>query len=508
MFNQLKRLGAETAIYGISTVIGRFLNFLLIPFYTNVLAPGDYGIIAYVYSLIAFANVIYSYGLESAYFKYSATLEIGTREQNFTTPFISLFTTSVFFSIFISVFAVPIGDALAVPGSFGSILYWSAGILALDGITIIPFASLRMEHKAKQFALIKFLSILINVVLNLLLLLVFRMGVTGVFISGFIASASSLIMLLPTIFRHFSPGFNAPLWKELLRFGLPYIPSGLAAMAIQVIDRPILRALTDDATVGIYQANYRLGIFMMLIVSMYEYAWRPFYFSTAKDPNAKQIFARVLTYLILLMGFVFLALTFFIDDIAKFSLFGRHIIGPGYWGGLGIVPIVLLGYLFLGISTNFSAGIYIEKKTYYTPFITIAGALVNIIVNFLLIPQYGMYGAAWATLAAYAVMALVTYLIVRTIYPVRYEWDRMLKIAGGTALCIILYYSIPINIFSSNIVSFGWRILLLILFVTVILFLKFFKGEESQFLKDLIWKSRGIKSSDGQDQGPGYNNKE
>ncbi len=503
MFSQLKRLGAETAIYGISTVLGRFLNFLLIPFYTNVLAPGDYGIIAYVYSLIAFANVIYSYGLESAYFKYSSTLEIGTSEQNFTTPFISLFTTSVFFSVFISVFAVPIGDAIAVPGSYGSILYWSAGILALDGITIIPFASLRMEHRAKLFAAIKFLSILINVVLNLLLLLVFRMGVTGVFISGFIASASSLIMLLPTIFRHFSPGFNAPLWKELLRFGLPYIPSGLAAMAIQVIDRPILRALTDDATVGIYQANYRLGIFMMLIVSMYEYAWRPFYFSTAKDPNAKQIFARVLTYLILLMGFVFLALTFFIDDIAKFSLFGRHIIGPGYWGGLGIVPIVLLGYLFLGISTNFSAGIYIEKKTYCTPFITIAGALINIIVNILLIPQYGMYGAAWATLAAYAVMALVTYLIVRTIYPVRYEWDRMLKIAGGVSLSLVLYYIIPVGNISSPLISFGWRILLLAVFAGAIYVLRFFKREEARIINDIIGRLRVVKSGGGQDQEPG-----
>jgi O-antigen/teichoic acid export membrane protein len=492
MLNQLKRLGTETAIYGISTVLGRFLNFLLVPFYTNVLAPGEYGIIAYAYSLIAFANVIYSYGMESAYFKYSSTLELGTQKQNFTTPFISLFTTSILFSLFITAFARPIGDAIAVPVSYKSILYWSAGILALDGVAIIPFASLRMEHKAKLFASIKFISIFINVLLNILLLLVFRMGVEGVFISGIIASASSLIMLIPTIVKNFSPGINTPLLKALLRFGLPYIPSGLAAMAIQVIDRPILRALTDDATVGIYQANYRLGIFMMLIVSMYEYAWRPFYFSTAKDPNAKQIFARVLTYLILFMAFIFLVLTFFINDIAKLSIFGRHIIGPGYWSGLGIVPIVLLGYLFLGISTNFSAGIFIEKKTQYTPFITVTGALVNIIVNFILIPLYGMYGAAWATLVAYAVMALVSYLFVRNIYPVRYEWERILKIAIGTILSVILFYCIPVDTVSSPIISFGWRILLLAVFTGAIYFFKFFKREEAQVIRDILAKTRSL----------------
>jgi O-antigen/teichoic acid export membrane protein len=446
--------------------------------------------------------VIYSYGLESAYFKYSATLEIGTKQQNFTTPFISLFSTSIFFSLFISAFALPIGGALAVPVSYGSIIYWSAAMLALDGIAIIPFASLRMEHKAGLFASIKFLSIFINVVLNLVLLLVFRMGVEGVFISGTIASASALIMLLPIIFKNIVPGINAPLLKELLRFGLPYIPSGLAAMAIQVIDRPILRALTDEATVGIYQANYRLGIFMMLIVSMYEYAWRPFYFSTAKDPNAKQIFARVLTYLVLFMAFVFLVLTYFIDDIAKMSLFGRHIIGPGYWSGLGIVPIVLLGYLFLGISTNFSAGIYIEKKTQYTPFITITGALVNIIVNFLLIPKYGMFGAAWATLAAYAVMALVSYLFVRNIYPINYEWNRIFKIAVGTLLCVCLYYVISVDSTSFPVLSFGWRILLLVVFAGVMYFSKFFKREEAHAIRDVIMKARRMNSRRNNEHGP------
>jgi O-antigen/teichoic acid export membrane protein len=498
MIQQLKRLGTDTAIYGVSTIIGRFLNFLLVPFYTNVLLPGDYGIVAYVYSIIAFINVIYSYGMESAYFKYSSTLEIGTPKQNFSTPFLSLFGTSIIFSFIIVILGSPIAGILNLPGQFESVILYAVLILAFDAIAIIPFAALRMEHKAKVFATIKFLNIVINVGMNLVLLLVFRMGVMGVFISGVVASVLTVVMLLPTVFRYLTTEFNMPLWKALMKFGLPYVPSGLAAMAIQVIDRPILRALTDDATVGIYQANYRLGIFMMLVVSMYDYAWRPFYFSMAKEANAKEIFARVLTYLVLFMSAIFLVLTFFIGDIAKLSIFGRHIIGPSYWSGLNIVPIVLLGYVFLGISTNLSAGIYIEKKTRYTPFVTGVGAVVNVAANFFLIPPFGMLGAAWATLIAYLIMALTMYFVVQRIYPVKYEFSRLLKIGGAVAMVIILYYFIPVNVLSgSTAIVFLWKIFLIVLFLLLMYVMKFFKGSEISVMRGLM----KLKSSTESDRG-------
>lgn len=488
MFQQIKRLGTETAIYGISTILGRFLNFLLVPFYTNVLAPGDYGIVAYVYSLIAFINVIYSYGMESAYFKYSSTLEIGTTKQNFSTPFISLFGTSAIFSILLMILASPIARMINVPIDYESILLYTVGILAFDAIAIIPFAALRMEHKAKLFATIKFFNIVINVGMNLILLLVFRMGVIGVFISGLTASVLTVAMLLPTISRYLTKEFHLPLWEALMKFGLPYIPSGLAAMTIQVIDRPILRALTDDATVGIYQANYRLGIFMMLIVSMYDYAWRPFYFSTAKETNAKEIFARALTYLVLFMSAVFLVMTFFIGDIAKISIFGTHIIGSSYWSGLSIVPIVLLGYVFLGISTNLSAGIFIEKKTKYSPLITGVGAVVNVVANFLLIPPFGMLGAAWATFIAYFVMTVTMYFVVQRIYPVKYEISRLWKIGGALTAIIALYYFIPVEKLSdSMMIVILWKIFLIVLFLMLMWLMKFFKAGEISVIKKL-WK--------------------
>jgi len=492
MFAQIKRLGTETAIYGISTILGRFLNFLLVPFYTNVFAAGEYGIVAYVYSLIAFVTVVYSYGLESAYFKYSSTLEVGTPKQNFSTPFISLIGSSLVFSIVLTLCAGSLAGLMNIPVEHHSILLYAIWILALDALAIIPFAALRMEHKSKTFATIKFLNIVINVVMNLVLLLKFRMGIEGVFISGFIASLATLFMLLPTIMRHFAPSFHRDLWKALLRFGLPYIPAGLAAMAVQVIDRPILRALTNDATVGIYQANYRLGIFMMLIVSMYDYAWRPFYFGVAKEGNAKEIFSRVLTYLIVFMSAIFLLLTFFIEDVAKISLFGRHLIGPAYWGGFEIVPVVLAGYVFLGIHTNLSAGIYIEKKTQYAAPVTFIGALVNVAANYLLIPSMGMMGAAWATFLAYLCMAIAMYVVVRRIYPIKYEFRRIGKVAIAVGIVLIIYYFPPaemINYFSSvtRLVS---KLVLFGLFLLLMYWMKFFSSGELSRLKQIVIRER------------------
>lgn len=490
LFAHIKRLGADTAIYGISTIVGRFLTFLLVPFYTNVLLPGEYGIVSYVYSLIAIVNVIYSYGMESSYFKYSSTLEIGTEKQNFTTPFLSVLGTSAAFSFLIIAAAHHILHLINVSESYLSIIYYTAGILAFDAIAIIPFASLRMERKAKQFAALKLLNIIINVVLNVYLLVFLRMGITGIFISGFVASAGTFLFLLPTVLKHFSFPPSGALYKALLRYGVPYIPAGLATMAIQVIDRPILRAFTNDAVVGIYQANYRLGIFMMLIVSMYDYAWRPFYFSIVKEPNAKEIFSRVLTYLVLFMAVVFLVLTFFVDDIVKFRIFGRYLIHPNYWGGLNIVPIVLLGYLFLGVSTNLTAGIYIEKRTKLLSINTFVGAAVNIVGNYFLIPLYGMTGAAWATFLAYFAMALVVYIIVQRIYPVSYELWRLFKIAIAAGGVTALYYIVLPHWekMHAGILVAIIKLGLVIVFFFLMYIMRFFEKEEMAKLRGFVGK--------------------
>lgn len=481
MLANIKRLGTETAVYGVSTIVGRFLNFLLVPFYTNVLVPGEYGIVTYLFSLIAFMNVIYGYGMESAYFRYSSTNEIGTKEQNFSTPFISLFVTSALFSLLLLFSSYSIVDVLELAPQHTPLIHYASWILFFDTLAIIPFACLRMERKAPLFAGIKLLNIVLNVGANGIFLLVYRMGIEGIFISNLLASAVTLFLLAPTIQRHFTTDFSRQLYRALLKFGLPYIPAGLAAMMIQVVDRPILRMLTDDATVGIYQANYRLGVFMMLVVQMYDYAWRPFFLSHAREPDAKEMFARVLTYFVLVMSIVFLLLTFFLPDLVRISIFGRHIIHPAYWSALGIVPIVLGGYIFLGIATNMIAGIYIEKKTHYLPFITFVGAAVNVGGNFLLIPEFGPYGAAWSTFLSYFAMALMQYVMVQRIYPIAYEWKRLAKIAASGGIVLTLYFTIPVDE-----VRLLWKFGLFLLFCVAMYVTKFLDRDEFITLRHLF----------------------
>ena len=481
MLHKLKRLFADTAIYGISTILGRFLNFLLVPFYTHVLLPGEYGIVAYVYSFIAFINVLYAYGMESAYFKYSSTLEVGTARDNFTTPFLSLLVTSALFSGIILLFTPGLAHLAGLPPNSSVVVTYTAWILFFDTIALVPFASLRMEGKAKRFAILKFTNITINVGANLVLLLIFRAGVEGIFLSGLIASAATAVMLLPTVVRHFTPHFSKHLYRELLRFGLPYIPAGLAAMMIQVVDRPILKLLTNDDTVGIYQANYRLGIFMMLMVSMFDYAWRPFFLTNASAPGAKQLFSRVLTYFVLAMAAVFLVLSFFLPDLIQMRIFGKHLIAPDYWGGMAIIPVVLLAYVFLGIYNNLMAGIYIEKKTNYLPAITMAGALTNVVANFALIPAMGMMGAAIATFLSYAFMAIILYVVVQRVYPVKYEWGRIGKIAAAAVVVYLLSLARPM---ASP--SLLWQSALLVLFGLLMYWMKFFVPAELAWAKKLM----------------------
>ena len=275
---------------------------------------------------------------------------------------------------------------------------------------------------------------------------------------------------------------------SMLRFSLPTVPAGLALMALQVVDRPILKALTDDATVGVYQANYRLGIFMMIAVSIYDYAWRPFFFSRASDPDAKKIFSRVMTYLVLGLSALFLAFVFFIPDVARFEIAGHHFIHPRYWEGLGIVPVIMAGYFFLGISTNLSAGIYIEKKTKYLPVVHIAGAAFNIALNYLMIPRFGIAGAAWATFLAYFAMAGILYLVTRRVYPVDYEWERIMKISAVAGGLLVTHYFLPVG---SSLLSLAAKGLLLAAFPVILFLLGLFHADEIAAVRRLLGLAPG-----------------
>lgn len=461
MFNKLKELGKDTAIYGISTMVGRFLNFILVPFYTNIFAPQEYGIVILLYSYIAILNIVFIYGMDAAFLKFAAFKDIGDEKDNFSTPYISVLLTSILFTGLICLLNNFIGRGIGVSENHFSLIVLSSLIIFFDANAAIPFLKLRLQREAKKFSLFKILNISTNIALNVYLIIVLKWGIEAIFISNLAASVFTLILVSPTIKKYFKLSFHVQLFKRLIKFGLPYLPAGFAVMAVQVIDVPILEKLTDFKTVGIYKANYKLGIFMMLFVNMFQYAWQPFFLQNAREENAKQMFSKVLTYFAVVGSFLFVALSLFIADIVKINFGGFSIIGSEYWGGLNIVPIILLGYLFNGFFVVFSAGIYIEEKSIYAPIVAGFGALINIAANILLIPVLNITGAALATLASYFVMAVGYFIVTQKYYRIEYEYKKLFRLAVYLTICASLYFYYE----SINILNWGTKLMILVFFV-------------------------------------------
>jgi O-antigen/teichoic acid export membrane protein len=418
MLDKLKSLSKDTLTYGVSTMVSRFLNFILVPFYTNFLPPEEYGIVANVFAYIAILNVLFSIGMESGYFKFASTLEVGNKKQNFSHPFIAVFFNALILSSIIFLFPGVFEPIFQTGETHLVLIKYVALILFFDAIVLVPFAYLRLNNKAKVFAIYKVINVVINVVMNLVLIIGFNMGIEAILVSNVIASFATFILLLPLILKNLEFSFNKELFSELVRFSLPYIPAGISANIIQVINRPLLLYLTDDRITGIFTANYKLGIIMMLFVTIFDFAWRPFFLNNAKDPNAKQLFAKVMTLFIAAGGLICIATSSFLPEIIR-------IFGEEYREGYYVVPFVLLAYLFNGIYVNLMPGIYFEKKTKYLPLITGISAAVNIGANFALIPSFGMLGAALATLLSYIAMAAGIYITAQKFYPIRYEYGKI-----------------------------------------------------------------------------------
>lgn len=425
MFGDLKRLGRETLVYGFSTVVGRLLNFFLLPFYTHTLAPPQLGVVAALFSYIAFLNVVYAYGMDFAFMREASVEQPQRKNAAFSTAFWSIAVTSLFFSALLHRAADFLGPSIGLAPELSAVVGYSAWILALDAMALVPFAELRLSHRAGAYAGIKIANIVITLLLNYLFLAKLKMGVRGVFLANLAASSATLTMLSPVIARKLGAAFDRGIWRSLVGFGLPLVPAGLASMMVQVVDRPIVLAIAGAQAAGIYQANYKLGIFMMLVVSMFDMAWRPFFLQKAQDPDLKEVLARVLTYFAAGGALIVLAVSLFISDIAAFPVLGRPLIHPAYWPGLTIVPVVLLGYLFNGLYVNFLAPVYLAKRSGLVVYATAAGAAVNVIANLVLIPRISIMGAAVATLLAYVAMAGVLHQLARRVFPIPYEYGRL-----------------------------------------------------------------------------------
>jgi O-antigen/teichoic acid export membrane protein len=447
--NPIRQLFGQTAIYGMGTVVPRLLNYIVLtPFFTRVFQLGEYGIVTELYAYIVFLMVILTYGMETGYFRYAEKHK--DPEEVFTTSLVSLFITSTLFIATVSVFSREIANVLGYRENREYFIMIGI-IVGVDAFTAIPFARLRQKNKAAKFALIKIISVIINVTLNFLFLYFIpkydlnekykfiagiyseNIGVGYVFVSNMVASLITLLLLLDEILR-VKIKFNKKLWKELIYYSLPLLVAGLAGTINEALDRVMLKHLIPEnlhplEQLGIYGANFKIAVLMQLFIQMFRFAAEPFYFSRAKEKDAASLFGDVLKYFVIICMIIFLMVTLYIDIF-------KHFIGRDFYGGLNIVPVILYAIFLLGVFFNLSMWYKLKNLTRYGAAITIGGAMITVVINWIFIPKYGYLASAWAHFTCYAAMVIVSYFLGQHFYRIRYD------------IKAILFYAIlPVMIF-------------------------------------------------------------
>lgn len=465
MHSKIRSLASDTLVYGVSTVVGRFLTFLLTPLYTNYLTAGEIGDVAAIYAMIAFVNILYSLGLEPAFMRYWERDNPDRSNHVFTVAFGTIVVVGLVVSALTMVFAGPIAGSavLQLDGSGGSIVATAALIPLFDALVLIPFARLRMQRRSRTFALYRLAAIVVNVALNALLVVVLDLHLMGVVWSGVLSSAATFLLFIPSVVSSVRTGLEGGLrraqrtLRELLHFGLPTVPASFSSIMVQVADRPLLLMLTSSAMVGMYQTNFRLAIPLMMFITVFEYAWKPFYLQHHTDDDAQTLFARVLILFTTVCGMLFLTTALLMPYVVQLPFIGGRFINPAYWSGMSIIPIVMFAYFFNGIFINLAAGLHITKRTGGLPIATGAAALVNVVATYVLVPPLGIDGAAWAKVAAYVVSVAVLWWFVQRVYPMRYDWTRVALVVGATAAIYLAVLYVTPDPFTAG--GIGTRVL-------------------------------------------------
>jgi O-antigen/teichoic acid export membrane protein len=444
----IKKLAGQTAVYGLSSIVGRFLNYLLVPIYTNVLNPEEYGASSWFYAIAAFLGVVYTYGMETAFFRF-AQKEGADKDKIFATSAISIAATSLIFSSLIIYFATPLAIWTKNEGRELYFIFFAI-IFAADALTTIPFARLRQQNEPLRFAMLRLLSIGVNIGLNLLFYIVIPFFSTrgllapldteGVSIKWmFIANVLSSIVILPFFSKELKLlklGLDTSLWREMLMYAYPLIFMGLAGMVNETIDRVMLKAMIPDklfaeAQVGIYSANYKLSIIITLFIQAFRFSAEPFFFARAKAEDSRIVNARVMQYFMLICATIFVGVLLYLDIFKGF-------IGKKYHDGLNVVPILLMANVCLGAYYNLSIWYKLTDKTKLGAFVSLIGAAITLILNWLWIPTMGYVGSAWATLICYFSMAAMSFSLGQKYYPIPYPTRR---ITAYLALALTTYFS-------------------------------------------------------------------
>jgi O-antigen/teichoic acid export membrane protein len=446
MSNPIKKLLGQTAVYGLSSIVGRLLNYLLVPLYTQVFAdPSDYGVVSELYAWVAFLIVLLTFGMETAFFRFLQDHE--DKDKVFLNGFLTVIGVNVLFFCSLLYFNQDIAKIMLYPGHNEYIILLGA-IVAIDAITALPLAKLRAENKALKFASIQFASIGVNIGLNLFFMLYLfdpsrpEEGVLFILFANLIASLVKPLLLYRD-FLSIKFSFDLQLAKEMLVYSIPLVIAGFAGIINETLDRILLKHITYDGLnpaslnfaeeqVGIYSACYKLAMLVTILLQAYRYAAEPFFFAQMKSEDKNKVYAKVMNYFVATVCLVFLVVSLNID------IFKHFIRNEAYWSGLGVVPILLLANVFLGIYYNQSIWYKLSGQTRFGAYIAIVGATLTILINVVFIPEYGFYACAWATLVVYAFQMIASYYLGQRYYPIQYNLRKFFLYFGGA---LILYFA-------------------------------------------------------------------
>ena len=475
--NPLKKLLGQTAVYGLSSIVGRTLNYLLVPLYTYVFAEtSDYGVVSQLYALVAFLMVLLTFGMETTFFRFIQ--DKPDKEAVFRNTFLTVISLNVLFFLISVFFNQEIADAMLFPDHNEYITLLGA-IVAVDAVSSLPLAKLRAEERAKKFALIQFTSIGVNILLNLVFMLVFfnskrpEEGVLFILYANLLSSLVKPIMLHKD-FLHIQFKFDWKLAMEMLKYAFPIVIAGFAGIVNETIDRIMLKQILHDqpgmniemadAEVGIYSACYKLAMLVTILLQAYRYAAEPFFFNQSKNEDRNRLYIRLMNYFVAVVCLVFLGVSLNID------IFKYFISREEYWVGLDVVPILLLANVFLGIYFNQSIWYKLTNKTKFGAYISIGGAFLTILINYLFIPEYGYMASAWATLIVYALQMVASYLLGQRYFPINYNLRKFGLYLGSSLLFFFLCRWIDLQ--SGTVLQFFIHNIFVILFILLVIYIE------------------------------------
>jgi O-antigen/teichoic acid export membrane protein len=438
-----KDVFSQTLIYGVGLFANKFISFLLVPLYTYYFLPVDMGLFNIASSVWLVIAIVYVYGMETSFIKYfTDEKSIEKKAEVYSTTLILLLISSVIFTALIFLFSGSISGLVKFDdyASGKNILKIISILLFIDTLNRFPMLLLRAELNAKKYLVISLTAVVMNLLFNVLFIVLLHQGIESIFYSLILSDVLSFIVGFIITREYFRFYFSKEKALKFISFGNKFIFIGLFILFIDVSDRFFLKYFTDEATVGIYSTNYRLASAMGLIISAFKFSWTPYFLNIADNADNKNIISNIFTKYVLAGAVLFLIFGIFTEPLVTLKINGLSLLNEKYWGGTYIIPAIILSYFFSGLVSNMEVAPFFTNKTYYLLIVSAGGTLANVIFNILLIPRFGMMGAAWATTLSYLVMFLHIYILSQRVYKINYKWITVLKIAAITLIIYLLYF--------------------------------------------------------------------